>query len=348
MQDILALDGRAAAAAGPAAAPAGPATSIRITRRAVLAAGAALALPALAQPFPNKVVRLVVPYPPGGVSDAIARALAEKLTAQLGQQVIVENKAGAAGTIGMDAVAKAAPDGHTLAFSAVSPLVLSPHLGKVPYDPEQDLTPVVSVMVSPVLLLATPATNVRDFRDLLATAKERPKFVRWATSGSGSLGHLMLEQLQAASKLELVHIPYKGGGQQMTDALAGHYEVLSTNAGPAVHEHIKAGKLRPLAVGGPGRLESLPHVPTLAELGYPRANLASHFGIFAPGQLPARLLERLNAEFNTALKLPDIRARLVGTDNLPTGGSAAAFARDVKAESENNARIIRAAGIRAD
>jgi tripartite-type tricarboxylate transporter receptor subunit TctC len=321
----------------------------RITRRAALLAGAALALPASAQqPFPNKPIRLVVPYPPGGVSDAVARALAEKLTAQMGQPVIVENKAGASGTIGVDAVAKAAPDGHTLAFSAISPLVLSPHLGKVPYHAEKDLAPVASIMLSPVLLLATPASQARDFRDLLGGARDKPNSVRWATSGPASLGHLMLEQLQAAAKVEMVHVPYKGGGQQMTDALSGQFEVLSVNAGPAIGEHIKAGRLRVLAVGAPKRLDSLPAVPTLAELGYPRANLSSQFGIFAPGALPQRLLDRLNAEFNQALQAPDIRARLLASDNVPTGGSAAAFARDLAAESESNARIIKAAGIKAD
>jgi tripartite-type tricarboxylate transporter receptor subunit TctC len=321
----------------------------RLTRRSALLASAAfVTLPALAQNFPVKPIRLIVPYPPGGVSDAIARALGERLTAQMGQPVIVENKAGAAGTIGMDAVAKAAPDGHTLAFSAISPLVLSPHLARVPYDPEHDLTPVTSVMASPVLLLATPASQARDFRDLLGGARDRAKSVRWATSGQGSLGHLMLEQLQTAAKVEMVHIPYKGGGQQMTDALSGQFEVLSVNAGPTITEHIRSGRLRPLAVGAPKRLDTLPAVPTLAELGYPRANLSSVFGVFAPGKLPQRLLDRLNSEINQALQQPDLRNRLLASENVPTGGSAVAFARDIAAESENNLRIIRAAGIKGE
>lgn len=314
----------------------------------VLAAGAAFALPAAAQVFPTRAVRIVVPYPAGGVADAVARAIGEKLSAQIGVPVLVENKAGASGTIGMDAVAKAQPDGHTLAFSAISPLVLSPHLGKVPYDPEQDLTPVASVMYSPVLLLATPASGAKDFRDLMGGAKDRPGSVRWATSGPASLGHLMLEQLHAVSRVNIVHVPYKGGGQQLTDALSGQFEVLSTNAGPAISEHIKAGRLRPLAVGAPARLPTLPGVPTLAELGYPAANLSSQFGFFAPGALPPRLLDRLNAEVNTAMEAPDIRNRLLATGNVPTGGTAAAFARQIAAESQANLRIIRAVGIKAD
>lgn len=320
-----------------------------IRRRVFLAATAAtLALPAAAQLYPTRAVRIVVPYPPGGVSDAVARALAEKLSAQMGQPFVVDNKAGASGTIGVDAVAKAAPDGHTIGFTALSPLVLSPHLGKLPYDPDTQIAPVASVMYSPVLLLATPALAAPDFRDLMATAKEKPRAVRWATSGSASLGHLMLEQLQDQARVEMVHVSYKGGGQQMNDALSGQFEVLSTNAGPAVSAHIKAGKLRPLAVGAAKRLESLPQVPTLAELGYARANLSSQFGIVAPAGTPKAVIEKLNTQVNAALQLPDIRQRLLATDNVPTGGSAEAFRAQIAAESDANLRIIRAVGIKAD
>ena len=154
----------------------------KLSRRTLLLAGTAAVLPAIAQPlYPTRPIKLVVPYPPGGTADAIARALAERLAVQMGQPVVVDNKACASGTIGMDVVAKAAPDGYTLAFSAISPLVLSPYLGKVPYDPDNDLTPVASVMYSPVLLLATPASGARDFRDLMGGAKDKPRSVRWAT-----------------------------------------------------------------------------------------------------------------------------------------------------------------------
>ena len=323
---------------------------MKLTRRILLlAAGVAAALPVLAQPlYPTKPIRMIVPYPPGGVADAIARALGERLTVQMGQPVVIENKAGASGTIGMDAVAKAAPDGYTLAFSAISPLVLSPYLGKVPYNPDADITPVASVMYSPVLLLATPASNAQSFRDLMGGAKDKPGSVRWATSGNGSLGHLMLEQMVAQAKVQMVHVPYKGGGQQLTDALSGQFELLSTNAGPTVGEHIRAGKLRPLAVGAPKRLDTLPTVPTLAELGYPKANMSSQFGVFAPGNLPGRLLDRIHGEVVTALQHPDVRNRLLATDNVPTGGTSKEFAREIVAESAANALIIRSVGIKAD
>ena len=321
----------------------------KLQRRTVLATLAAAALPLQAQSaWPNRPVRLVVAYPPGGVSDTVARALADRLAPALGQPVVIENKAGASGSIGMDAVAKAAPDGATLGFSAISPLVLNPHLGRSPFDPLKDIQPIASVMYSPVLLMATPASTSKDFAGLLADAKAKPGAVRWATSGQASLGHIMLEQLHNAARIEVTHVPYKGGGQQMNDALGGQFEVLSTNAGATLSQHIQAGKLRPLAVGAPTRLDSLPGVPTLAELGYPGANLSSLFGVFAPAGMPQPLAARYNAEINKALAAPDLRSKLIATDNVPTGGAAADFAQAIAAQHEANGRVIRAAGIKAD
>ncbi len=320
---------------------------------AALAAAAGLPARASAQgagtAWPgSRPLRIVVAYPAGGVSDVVARALADRLATQLGSPVIVENKAGAGGAIAMDMVAKAPADGYTLGFSSVSPLVLSPHLGRLPYDAVRDIAPVASVMVSPVLLLATPACTARDFPALVAQAKARPGDIRWATSGLASLGHIMLEQIMLGTQAKITHVPYKGGGQQLTDALSGQFEVLSTNAGPAVAQQIQAGKLRPLAVGAPQRVDGMPATPTLAELGLPAANLSSQFGLFAPGRLPAALLERLNAEVNKALAAPDLRNRLLNTGNVPTGGGAADFAREIAQESQANANIIRAANIRLD
>lgn len=297
---------------------------------------------------PPRTIRLIVSYPAGGVSDTVARALADRLSAQLGVTMVVDNRAGASGTIGMDAVAKAVPDGATLGFSAISPLVLSPHLGKLPYDPRKDVQPIASVMYSPVLLVATSASTSRDFAGLLADAKARPGAIRWATSGQASLGHLMLEQLRASAGIDVTHVPYKGGGQQMNDALGGQFEILSTNAGPTLSQHIDAGRLRPLAVGAPARLDSLAAVPTLAELGHPAANLSSVFGVFAPAGLPTALAARYNAEIGKALASPELRAKLVATDNVPTGGSAADFARAIAAEYDSNGRIVRASNLKAE
>jgi tripartite-type tricarboxylate transporter receptor subunit TctC len=309
---------------------------------------AAAAFGASAQGWPSRPIKFIVAYPPGGVSDTVARTLADKLSPALGVPVVVDNKAGASGVIGVDAVAKAQPDGYTIGFSAISPLVLSPHLGKVPFNPAKDLVSVASVMYSPVLILGTPASSAKDFKDLLAIAHARPGAIRWSTSGPASLGHIVLEQLKAAAKVDITHVPYKGGGQQITDAMGGQFEVLSVNSGPAVVQQVKAGKLRALAVGAPTRMDTLPDVPTLAELGYPAANLTSLFGVFAPAGTPAAVVERLNAEINKALAMPDVRAKLVAADNVATGGTAASFAKQITQESANNARIIQSAGIKAE
>jgi tripartite-type tricarboxylate transporter receptor subunit TctC len=313
---------------------------------ACLLAGAALT--AAAQAWPAKPIKLIVAYPPGGVSDIVARTLADQLAPALGVPVIIDNKAGASGAIGVDALAKSAPDGYTFGFSAVSPLTLSPHLGKLPFDPKRDVVPVVSVMYSPVLLVATPATDAKDFKSLLDQARAKPGAVRWSTSGTASLGHIMLEQLKSAARVDITHIPYKGGGQMITDAIGGQFEILSINSSPAIVQQVKAGKLRALAVGAPARIDSLPQVPTLAELGFAAANMTSTFGIFAPAGTPAAIVERFNAQVNKVLAMPDLRAKLVAADNVPTGGSAAAFGKQIAQESENNARIIRQANIKAD
>lgn len=309
---------------------------------------AALPSAAFAQAWPARPIRIVVAYPPGGISDNIARALADKLSQQLATPVVVENRAGAGGAIGMDVVAKAAPDGYTLGFSSISPLALNPHLGKLPYDPVKDIAPVASVMYSPVVLLATSAFDGKDFKDMLAATKAKPGSVRWSTSGLATVGHIVLEQVQNGARVEITHIPYKGGGQQLTDALSGQFEVITTNLSGAVMPHIQSGKLRPLAVGAPARVEALPQVPTFAELGFAPANLSSLFGVFAPGNTPAPVLQRLNNEINLALQTPELRKRLLSADNVPTVGSAAEFARQIAQESASNARIVKAAQIKVD
>lgn len=320
-----------------------------LRRGLVAAAMLTAAAPSLswaeAAQWPSKPIRIVVAYPGGGVSDVVARALGEKLSVQLATPIVVENKAGAGGAIGLDAVAKSVPDGYTIGFSAISPVALNPHLGAVPFDPQKDLAPVVSVMYSPVLILATTAERSKTFKALLEEAQRSPGTVRWATAGLASLGHIVLEQIKYKGNVDITHIPYKGGGQQLNDALGAQYEVLSTNAGPTVMQHIQAGKFKPLAVGAPQRLESLPNVPTLAELGFAEANSTSLFGIFAPAKTPKAVLQRLNQEFNKALAMPDIQEKLKKSDNVPTGGDAQSFAQQIAQESANNERIIKAANL---
>ena len=293
-------------------------------------------------------IHMIVAYPAGGVSDTVTRALAEKLTGDLGAPVVVENRGGAAGTIGMDVVAKAAPDGYTFGFSSISPLALNPHLMKPPFDPEKDILPVVSVMYSPVVLLATQAADMKDVKDfpaLIDFARRKPGMVSWATSGKGSVGHIMAEQVMRKANVKILDVPYKGAGQQMQDALGSQFDVLSVNSAPMLVPQIKAGKLRPLAVAAPQRLAEYPTIPTFAELGYPGANLSSLFGIFAPAGLPAPILQRMNAAVNKALKDPKIAGILQHSDNVATGGTPESFRQEIERQSASNARIIKEAHI---
>lgn len=322
-----------------------------LSRRQVLAWGVtgcgwvAGSVGAQTTPWPVRPVKLVVAYPPGGLSDTVARWLAERLSTRWNVPVLVDNKAGASGGLGVQAVAKSPPDGLTLVFSALSPITLSPHVSKPLFDPLQDIAPVSGVMTSPVLLLATPATSVVNLTTLLAAAKTQPGALRWATSGSASLGHVMLEQLQLLTQAVFTHIPYKGGGQQITDALSGQFELLSVNSSPAVLQHIKDGRLRPLAVGAPTRLDSLPQVPTLAERGWAAANLSSQFGVFAPGGTPQSLLERLHADIQAVLSQAALRERLLAAECLPLKSSLTEFNRNVAQEFDAMGRIVKAAHI---
>ncbi|MCO4892811.1 tripartite tricarboxylate transporter substrate binding protein [Cupriavidus sp. WGtm5] len=325
-----------------------PFRSSLLAAACAFSAAAIAPVAAAADAYPSRPIRLIVAYPTGGISDTVARALGERLSAQMGTSVVVENKAGAGGSIGIDAVAKAAPDGYTLGFAATSPLTLNPHVGRVNYDPHKDVAPVMSVMYSPVLVVATSAFSGKSFADVVGQAGAKPGSVRWATSGLGTVGHVVLEQIKQKSKADIVLIPYKGAGQQMNDALGGQFEVMSTNASPVLSQHMQAGRLRALAVGAPKRLESLPAVPTLAELGYPKANLTSTFGVFAPGKTPAAIINRLNAELNKALAEPEVHERLLKGGEVPTGGTPAQFAKAIREESAENARIVREAGIKAD
>lgn len=290
--------------------------------------------------WPNRAVRLIVVYPPGGVSDGMARVLAEPLAQALGTPVLIENRPGAGGSLGMDALARSAPDGCTLAFSAISPLTLHPLLARVPYDPQRAFVPVASVMRTPVLVVGTPAFEGRGFGALIAQARSSPGAVRWATSGVATIGHMVLAQVRMQSRTDITHIPYQGGGPQLNDALSGQFEVLSTNVAAQQLQYIESGRFQPLAVGAPARIEALPGVPTLAELGFEKANRDSLFGIFAPARTPPAVVQRLNAEINRVLESGTVRARLRGAYNLPAGGGTEAFAHEIAIDRRRNRELV--------
>lgn len=304
-------------------------------RRDLLLAAASTALPGLAQAWPDKPLHLLVAYPPGGVSDETARLLAQGLAARLKAPVLVENRAGAGGVAAMEALARAAPDGHTLCYAAISPLVFAPLLMKPAYDARHDFQPVMAVMHTPVLLLAGPSVKAASLPELLAAARTGPPGgLRWATSGLATVGHMVLEQVAQAAGVAITHVPYKGGGQQLNDALGGQFELLSSNVAPQQLQYLRQGRLKALAVGAPQRLAALPEVPTLAELGFARANLVSTFGIFAPRGIPPARLRRLNSALNNLLHEPELAARLTASSNLPGGGSPQDFVRRIEQERE--------------
>jgi tripartite-type tricarboxylate transporter receptor subunit TctC len=303
-------------------------------RHLLVMAGAAGATRVLAQ----QPMRIVVVYPPGGVSDSVARIFALRLGAVLKETVIVENRPGAGGSVALSALAQAQPDGRTLAFSAISPLALAPHFG----SPLPRVAPVSGVMHTPLLLLGTTALKAATFADMLRLAQAEPDGIRWATSGVGTIGHLALEQVRLEFKLDVVHVPYSGGAPQLQDALAGRFELLSSNLAPLQLDYVRSGRLTALALGAPSRSPTLPTLPTFAELGCPSANLSSLFGLFAPPATPAAQIARLNAACAEVLAQAEFRKLLADGGNQPATGSAADFAREIAAQSEVNAKLIAA------
>lgn len=298
--------------------------------------------------WPDKPVRVIVVYPPGGVSDTVTRAISEELGERLKVPFVVENKGGAGGTVGMAAVAKAEPDGYTIGFSSISPLALSPLVSKVSYNPQQDITPVASVMVSPVVLLGTKAFKGKSLDDVIRQSKANPGALRWATSGPGSVGHLMLEQFQHDAGVDITHVPYKGSAQQQNDALGGQFELISTNVSAALLAHVNSGALHAVAIAAPQRADFMANVPTFTELGYPKANKMSVFGFFAPGGTPDAIIERLNAEINKVIALPKIQTLLTGSSNIPLTGSPKHFSSQISEELEANRSVIESAGLKLD
>lgn len=282
------------------------------------------------------VLRILVAYPPGGISDRIARLLARRLEPQLGLTVIVENRPGAGGSVALQLLGQAAPDGRTLAFSAISPLALSPHLG----TPAPHVLAVSGVMHTPLLLVGTPALAARDFAGLLRAARADGAGLRWATSGVGTIGHLALEQVRRDFRLDIVHVPYAGGGPQLQDALAGRFELLSTNLAPQQVEYVLDGRLTGLALGAPARSPLLPKVPTFAEVGSPAANLGSLFGLFAPPATPPAEVLRINAACAGVLREAEFRRVLTQAGNLPADGSPAEFAAEIARQSAQNRKLV--------
>lgn len=309
----------------------------------VAASGAA----AQAANYPNKPVRIVVPQSPGGSTDLTARLVAQKLADALGQSVVVDNRPGAGSIIGTDLVAKAAPDGYTLLVVASS-ITINPSLHKkLPFDPIRDLAPVSQLSAFPNIVVVHPAVPVKTMQDLIALARAKPGQLNYGSSGTGTGTHLSAELLRTMTGVNMVHVPYKGGGPAVTALLGGQVQ-LNFATIPTVLPHVRAGKLRPLAVTTLKRSPALPEVPTIAESGVPGFDHGPWNGMLAPAKTPRAVIARLNAEVAKIVHTPEARAVLVHDGAEPVGNAPEAFAAIIRSETAKWAKVIREAGIKAD
>ena len=303
---------------------------------------------ACAQPYPVKPVRLVVTYTAGGPADIAARALAQKLAEMWGQQVVVDNRAGAGGIIGTELVAKAAPDGYTLLHGTAAGLIINPLLvKKLPYDTFRDFAPVSMVVIVPQLLVTHPALPATTLKELIALAKARPGALNYASVGIGSPNHLGMELLKSMAGIDMVHVPYKGATPAMADLIAGQVQ-LAFNGMASVLPQIASGKMKAIAIGSARRSPAAPDVPTVAEAGLPGFEYVAWNGNFAPAGTPAALVNRLSADIRKALAAPDVVQRLASLGSEPGGNTPAEFAAYVKADHARWARVVQAVGLKAE
>ncbi len=317
-----------------------------------MAAAVACTLPmgsALAQAYPSKQVNLIVSFPPGGDTDALARVFAEKLSARLGQTVVVENKTGASGTIGNSFVAKAIPDGYTLLFTpntlATAPLVLKPGTGAT-YDPLTDFTPVILAGTQSLFVVVNTATGVTNLKDLAAAAKAG-KITNYASPGNGSPMHILGEMFNKSAGIKLSSVPYRGSGPAVVDLIGGQLPMMYTTLGP-VSQHIASGKLANIGVADAKRSPLAPNVPTLAEAGFNDSEVGAWQGLVGPKGMSPDVVRVLNGHMNEILKMPDVLARMTTLALVPVGGEPAAVSRAIGSDFSRYGKIIRETGIQAD
>lgn len=298
--------------------------------------------------FPARPIRLVVPFAPGGTTDIVARLVAEPLGKLLGQSVVVDNKAGAGGSIGMADVARSAPDGYTIGLATASTHGVNPATLKKPgYDAERDFRAITSLATTPVVMIVHPSVPANNHAEFLAYLKAHPGKLNYASPGNGSLGHMLAELYKSSTHTAMVHAPYRGAGPAKNDLLAGHVQVLFDNL-PSSLAVIQAGQVRALAVSAPRRLESLPAVPTFAEIDLASNNEPSWFGLVAPAETPDAIVAKLHASVTTVLQQPELKAKLKTQGLEPLGNSPQAFQAQIVAEVAKMRRVALAAGIEAE
>ena len=301
-----------------------------------------------AQQWPVKPVKIIVPFSPGGFADSGARAISDKLAARLGQSVLIENRVGASGNIGAEAVAKIAPDGYTLLLGFDGTMVINPHVfAKIPFDTLRDFAPVTKLGDAPSLVVAHPSVPANNLRELIALAKAKPGSLSYGTSGTGNTPHLVGEMLNLRAGTDFQHIPYKGGAQAIADAVGGQIPLVFTAIASA-QQFLKAGKLKALGVTSTARVAALPETPTFIESGLPDFVVNSWIGILAPANTPRPIVERLQRDIAAVLKDPDVQARYAVLGNEPVGNTPDEYAAQIKVDLAQWGVIVKRAGIKIE
>ena len=311
-------------------------------------AGAAAQIPIAADAYPVRPVRFVVPFPPGGSVDTLARTIGPRLGDALGQQIVVDNRPGGNGNIGMEIVAQARPDGHTLVFAYIANVAIAPSLfDKLQYDPVKDFAPITQIATSPNVLTAHPSVPAKNLKELIALAKAKPGSVTFASTGIASVGHLTGELLNTLAGVKMTHVPYKGGGQAVIGLLGGHVNVMFSGFSAAM-PHLKSEKIRALAVTGPKRSPALADVPTIAEQGFPGVEATAWYGVLAPANTPKAVVTRLHGELARIVRLPEVTQRLDALGFEVVGSTPEEFGAYIKAEIKKWAKVVKASGAKAE
>jgi tripartite-type tricarboxylate transporter receptor subunit TctC len=301
-----------------------------------------------AQTFPNRPLRLVVPFAPGGSSSIVARSIAAEMEKGLGQPIVVDNKPGGGGNVAMLEVAKSDPDGYTLIIGHIGSLAVNPYMyDKLPYDVDRDFAAVSLLAIVPAIYVVHESVPAKNLREFVALAKSQPGKLFYGSAGNGSAGHLAMEYLKQATGIDIQHVPYKGTGPNITDLIAGRTQAASAGT-PPLMPHVKSGKLRIIAVGTAKRLHSIPDVPTVAEQGYPGFETSQWYGLNAPAKTPEAVIQRLAAEAAKAARNPRVLERFAADDAEAVGSTAAEYAAFIRKEQDRWSRVVRTAHIKAD